>query len=198
MNRSLMAMKALRKHTAGFSLVEVMVVLVIIGIMAAIGMPAYQRYTYTARQQEAMVMLRDIWVAEKAEFMKTGVYKPMSAQGGASCTLAAADLSWSAENCATLKYQYTVYVNTAAVTAVAASPTVEAVDAAPIGGAFFAVAKANSRLYDKNTTANYDSWAMDESGRIFRLCDELKTCTAIGTPTFTSFTQAILGLVAVK
>ena len=79
MNRSLMTMKALRKHVAGFSLIEVMVVLVIIGIMAAIGMPAYQRYTYAARQSEAHTMLRDILTAEQTELLKTGAFKIMAA-----------------------------------------------------------------------------------------------------------------------
>ncbi len=170
MNRSLMTMKALRKHAAGFSLIEVMVVLVIIGIMATIGIPAYQRYTYAARQSEAHTMLRDILTSEKTELLKTAAFKAMAAMpssAGSACAPGAADLSWAADNCPGLKYQYSVFV-----------------DAGVPPTKFFATAKAFVKKYDRNpstsTTIGLDTWVIDELGRMYQWCDEVKVTSADG------------------
>lgn len=46
-------MKAIQK---GFTLIELMIVVAIIGILAAIALPAYQDYTARAQMSEAMVL----------------------------------------------------------------------------------------------------------------------------------------------
>jgi len=45
-----------KTDSGGFSLMEVMVVVVIIGLLAAIALPAYQRYIARAQVSEAMVL----------------------------------------------------------------------------------------------------------------------------------------------
>ncbi|WP_295374741.1 pilin [uncultured Pseudacidovorax sp.] len=69
MNRRTIA----RTAQKGFTLIELMIVVAIIGILAAVALPAYQDYTVRARVSEALVM---------ASAAKTGVAE--NAANGAS------------------------------------------------------------------------------------------------------------------
>jgi len=53
-------------NESGFTLVELMVVVAIIGILAAVAIPNYQKYQAKARQAEAKIALGAIFTAEKA------------------------------------------------------------------------------------------------------------------------------------
>lgn len=46
-----------RSHQAGFTLIELMIVVAIVGILAAIALPAYNSYTVRARVSEAILFL---------------------------------------------------------------------------------------------------------------------------------------------
>ena len=61
------------KKQAGFTLIELMIVVAIVGILAAVAIPAYQ--DYTARAQVAVG-------AATAGAMKTGISEYYAAQGG--------------------------------------------------------------------------------------------------------------------
>ncbi len=54
-----------RGHAAGFTLVEVLVSLVIVGIVTAIALPAYSQYTLKAQRNNAKAIL-----VETAQFME--------------------------------------------------------------------------------------------------------------------------------
>lgn len=54
------------KSQKGFSLIELMIVVAIIGILAAIAIPNFQRFQRKARQSEAKSMLGALYTTEKA------------------------------------------------------------------------------------------------------------------------------------
>lgn len=58
----------------GFSLVELMVVVAIIGILASIAVPQMNRYSNQARQTEAKTNLSSLYTAEKAFFAEYNTY----------------------------------------------------------------------------------------------------------------------------
>ena len=60
-------MKLVRKIQQGFTLIELMIVVAIIGILAAIAIPAYQNYTIRAQVTEGLT-LADGWKTAIAEY----------------------------------------------------------------------------------------------------------------------------------
>ena len=73
-------MKSIQK---GFTLIELMIVVAIIGILAAIAIPAYQNYTIRAQVTEGL-NLSDGWKTQAAEFYANNGTFPSSAQVTAS------------------------------------------------------------------------------------------------------------------
>ena len=58
--------KAVRMNQHGFTLVELMIVVAIIGILSAIAIPNFQKYQSKARQKEAQIQLSSIYTAEQS------------------------------------------------------------------------------------------------------------------------------------
>ena len=63
-----MTLPSTRKRFHGFSLMEVMIVVVIIGILAALAYPTLEKYLKIARQTEAKTNLSAIYKAQKIYF----------------------------------------------------------------------------------------------------------------------------------
>ena len=59
-------MKNVIKNNKGFSMIELMVVVAIIGVLAAIGIPQYSKFQAKARQSEAKLSLAALFTAEES------------------------------------------------------------------------------------------------------------------------------------
>jgi len=66
--------KLLRKSKKGFTLIELMIVVAIIGILAAIAIPNFLRFQLKSKTSEAKVNLAAIRTAEEAYMAEYGVY----------------------------------------------------------------------------------------------------------------------------
>jgi prepilin-type N-terminal cleavage/methylation domain-containing protein len=64
----------MRKRQLGFTLIELMVVVTVIGILAAIAIPAYRGYVREAHLNEAKPYLLDIASKERSYKVRNGVY----------------------------------------------------------------------------------------------------------------------------
>jgi len=73
----------MKKNQQGFTLIELMIVVAIIGILAAVALPAYQDYTKRAKVSEILVLASKDKVSVSEYYMSTGNY-PNSAQSGVS------------------------------------------------------------------------------------------------------------------
>ena len=80
-------MKAIQK---GFTLIELMIVVAIIGILAAIALPAYQDYTARAQMSEAMVLADGQKGAVTEYYADKGEFPGSNASAGIA---AASDIS---------------------------------------------------------------------------------------------------------
>jgi len=70
------------KNQKGFSLIELMIVVVIIGILATVGIPQYQKFQMKAKQSEAKSLLSGMYTAQKAFFAEwTQYYGDFNAVG---------------------------------------------------------------------------------------------------------------------
>ncbi len=75
-------LKAILSANSGFTLVELMVVVAIVGILSAIAIPNYQKYQAKARQSEAKIALAGIYTAESAFSADNGSFtQDISAAG---------------------------------------------------------------------------------------------------------------------
>ena len=62
------------KSSKGFSLIELLVVVSIIGVLAAIGTIAYQGYTSSAQKSATEAAMQQIALAQTEEYSSTGSY----------------------------------------------------------------------------------------------------------------------------
>ena len=73
----------------GFTLIELIVVIIIVGILAAIGMTQYVKVVEKGRASEARLILGSLRTAEIAENMENGAYQTVANLGVAAPTACA-------------------------------------------------------------------------------------------------------------
>ena len=63
-----------RKHVRGFTLIELMIVVAVIGILSAIAYPSYKSYILKSRRADAKNALLDLAAREERVFSTTNAY----------------------------------------------------------------------------------------------------------------------------
>jgi len=96
-----------RRRRSGFTIIEILIVVAIVGILAAIAIPSFLRYQLRARSSEAVTNIAAIAVAQKAHFAERGFYVsaalpvPAAIPGGAAVAFTGGpgfdELGWAPE-----------------------------------------------------------------------------------------------------
>ena len=87
-----------KKNDRGFTLIELMIVVAVVGILAALAIPNFLRFQAKSKQTEAQVNLRSIYASQNTYFAEHDTY-----------TAAITNLEWEPEG--TARYQYTIMDN---------------------------------------------------------------------------------------
>lgn len=84
-------MRILRRRVAGFTLLELMVVLLVMAVLAAIAIPAYNRYGYRARRPDGQKLLMAVANAQERYYALHNVYADLATIGYSQTTTATSD-----------------------------------------------------------------------------------------------------------
>jgi type IV pilus assembly protein PilA len=151
-------MLSMLKGKKGFTLIELMIVVAIIGILAAIAIPNFLRFQAKSKQSEAKTNLGGIFTAQTSYFAETNGYQDMGV------------ISWAPVG-SSVRYAYalsaggpTMGDNTAAN--VAAARTVAAFD-----NTLFTFTAAAGGNVDNDPTV--DLWTMNQVRTLTNLVDDV-------------------------
>ena len=132
------------KNSKGFTLIELMIVVVIIGILAALAIPRFMRSTTKAKMSEARQLLKQIYTMQRAFRQENDTYTLNGTTASSAAPNAFATIG--VEIGASARYSYAM---------VAAANT------------FTCTATANL-----DDDATVDTWTIDETGTLTHTIDD--------------------------
>ncbi|MEE8448345.1 MAG: prepilin-type N-terminal cleavage/methylation domain-containing protein [Thermodesulfobacteriota bacterium] len=146
-------MKRLREQK-GFTLIELMIVVAIIGILAAIAIPNFLKFQAKAKQSEAKTNLKAAFVAEKAHFAEKDTYDVFSVIGFAP----------------EQGNRYTFCDGTETIANMIPTGTVYACAGGPSTAAVTFLITANSNV---DTDATFDTWEMNGANQLTNVSNDV-------------------------
>ena len=166
-------MKLLRNNKSGFTLVELMVVVAIIGILATIAIPQYSKFQAKARQSEAKVGLSGLYTGQQSYQAEQGGYTTCLADTGFSINGQKRyyrigftaknnyNLNGASSTCTSATAGHFIDSTTFAAAITLAGTSVVAANFA----SFTAEAKGVVNGKD-NVIANQDAWTIDQDSKL--------------------------------
>jgi len=100
-------MKTSNRHSRGFSMIELMIVVVIISILAAIAVPSYRQYVLKGHRSEATRALQDLASRQENYYFSNNEYTDNLADLGATDDMAGRYFTVAIASASSTDYQVT-------------------------------------------------------------------------------------------